>query len=89
MRIKRDTSSATTNWPVLVGLLPGPRSIDHVVAEGRAVEHACEQPDDQREARALVVADRQQHALADLLRIEDRLAGLAVDHPAFFQRLAA
>ena len=38
---------------------------------------------------ALVAADRQQHALADLVRIGDRLAGLAVHHPARLQRLAA
>ena len=87
--MKRDTSSATTNCPVLVGCAAGPRRIDDIAAERRAVQHAGEQPDHQRKPAALVAADRQQHALVDLLRIGDRLAGLAVHHPAFLQRLAA
>ena len=87
--MKRDTSSAITNCPVLVGSRARSHGIDHVAAERRAVEHAGEQADHQRKPAALVAADRQQHALADLLRIGDRLAGLAVHHPAFLHRLAA
>ena len=68
-------------------LAPRAHEVDDGTPERRAVEHSGEKADDQRESAALVAADRQQHALADLLRIGDRLAGLAVHYPAFLQWL--
>jgi hypothetical protein len=62
--------------------------VEHVLAHRRAVERAGEQADDQREAVALVAADRQQEAFVGTLRVEQRPA-LAVDHPAFGHRLAS
>ena len=62
--------------------------IDHLASEGRAVEHAGEQPDDQAQAVTLVVADRQQHAFVGAPGIGERLA-VASDHPADRHLLAA
>ena len=48
--------------------------VDHVLAHRRAVQRAGEQADDQRQAVALVAADRQQEAFLGALRVGERLA---------------
>src|SRR5262249_22656899 len=52
--------------------------VEHVAAEGGAVERPGEEPEHEREAASLVTADRQQHALAALCRVGQRLGVLGV-----------
>ena len=84
-RVDRDRGDCLAGIGRLAGLLD---EIDHVAAERRAIERAGEQSDDQAQAVALVVADRQQMALIGPLRIGQRLA-LLVDHPADRHHFAA
>ena len=62
--------------------------VDHVAAEGRAVERPGDQPEHHREPAALVAADRQQQPFGGALRVDDVLAGRGVHHPARLHRLA-
>src|ERR1700716_1111045 len=60
--------------------------IDHVAPESGAVERAGEEPDDQAQARTLIVADREQEAFVGALGIGERLA-VAAAHSADRQLL--
>jgi len=46
--------------------------IDHVAAEGSAVEHAAKEPEHERQAAAFVFPHRQQQAFAGAVGIGDR-----------------
>src|SRR5262249_60289405 len=63
--------------------------IADVAAERRAVERSRQQPDDDREATALVAAHGEIGALVDAAWIRDGRAILAVLHPAPRHRPAA
>ena len=68
------SDSATIAWPVLVGVRVVVVEVDDVAAHRRAVQRAGEQAEDQRQAVALVAADRQQEAFVRALRIGQRIA---------------
>ena len=82
------TDSATMAWPGIGRPAEVLGEIEHILPERRAVERAGEQPDDEAQAVALVLADRHQQALVHALGIGERLA-FAVDHPADRHLLAA
>src|SRR5207244_4676353 len=73
--------------PGIAGISVVEIEVEHLAAEGCAIERAGEQPENKRKAAAFVAANRQQHALAAPCRIGERLAILGVDHPAFRQGL--
>src|SRR5579885_3434592 len=77
-RVDRERGNRLAGIGGLAGLLD---EVDHIAAERGAVERAGEEADDQAQAVALVIADRQQMALVGALGVGERLA-LAIDHPA-------
>ena len=85
---KRATSSASTNWPVLVSLACS--ELTSLMSRPNAARFSgpAEKPEHQRQPAALVAADRHEHSLRQPAPIGDRLAVLAVDDPALRHRLA-
>src|SRR5262249_50477803 len=81
--VERDEELAGVVFLRLVGV-----DVLHIAAECSAVERPAEQPEDQREATPFVFADRNVIAVRDPPAVGDRLAGGAVDHPAWRQRLS-
>ena len=86
--MKASIDNAAIACPVLVALPVSLTKSTTSRPERGAIERAGENADDQAQAVAFVIADRQQMAFVGALGIGQRLA-VAIDHPADRHRLAA